>query len=190
MGDFQDYINEAKRNRENFLKPYLEKFDQAKTLKERAKIVIELIKLEPSHLDEVWIRDEVIDWLGRYECMDYIEAAFMSQRGRRYRLTEKRANQIRRDHFLVKKIHEIVEEQQQIAGTKCSREVAFGILANQQEDTPNPLYPLWDGNNEGHQLDLVIKKAYKRHNRRLKERKLPIPYYGRDIRVYEKPLGT
>ena len=174
MDAWDSYICSAKKNRAVFLGAHRYKFHKAATRQKKAEIIVELIKLEPSHLDESWIRNEIINWLRRHDCIDFVEAAFMAQTGRN-RPTEKQTYQTVRDHFLVKKIDQIIKLR------KCSRETAFKILAGQQAERPNRLYPLWDENNLDHQLELVLKKAYRRHIRRQKVRALPIPYYGHDI---------
>ena len=121
--DFQKLLAKAKANRDSFLAPYKEDFDsltlemqqtedentKRKLFKKRAKIIIDLIKVEPSHKDEPWIAEELTEWLRRHDCLDFTEEAFMAQKGRR-RPTEEQRKQWARDFFLVEEVHKIIAE--------------------------------------------------------------------------------
>ena len=71
------FEQEARKNREKFLKPYYEHFQKLKrepspkSEKKIAALIAELIKVEPSHLAEPWISWEVVEWLRRPDSIDH-----------------------------------------------------------------------------------------------------------------------
>jgi len=90
-------FEQAEKNRTDFLEPHRLKIAElqknakepgktkaelAKIDNEIEKIVVKLIKTEPSHLNEPWIREIVISWARDFERLDTLEAAFLAQKGR------------------------------------------------------------------------------------------------------------
>jgi hypothetical protein len=219
--DFQRLVAEAKANREVFLAPYKERFDSLthewrqakerntadKLFKKRAKIIIDLIKLEPSHLDEPWIKDEYTEWLRRHDCLDFIEQASMAQKGRR-RPTIKQQVQWAKDFFLTEKVDRLYKEEKarkeefrkrlvQATDRKSDDaeyymtiEERKKIVGKKERITRESIFSKLADKSESsrfipnleshHNPDALIKKAYYRHQKRNK-RKLPYPYYGYDI---------
>jgi SOS response regulatory protein OraA/RecX len=175
--ELKEFIEEAKENRHDFLKPYREKFESAESHGPRAEIVVELIKIEPSHLSEQWIIFEVISWLRNHDYIDYLEEAFIRQRGRK-RLTEGAKFKKTRDRLLVKKVDKMKEQ----AGKNVSRAELFRQLANQQRDKPTIIIP---EDHPDHDLPELIKKIYYEYKRDQKKATegLPYPYYGLDISI-------
>jgi len=172
------YIDEleqkAKKNREKFLKPYwkdfkalLEKTEEPKYIKtnnkaeelkrknevaknerQRANIIIDLIKKEPSHLAEPWILWTVVEWLRDGKYKDFVEEAFFHQKGRN-RPTERQRDQIIKDRFLISKIDRIKKEKGLSTSMACVR-LALEQFENPVEWLPkdpgtkqNPAYFLY-----------------------------------------------
>ena len=174
---------EAKENRRKFLKSYLARYKELKkesellprfrTGKEAekenrrrrkaerqiAELIAEVVKAEPSHLSEPWILREVIGWMRRRDCKDFLQAAFMDEVGRDRR-TEKKERRLALDFYLINKVDRLRADQ------GCSIEKACELLGEPD-----------------------IKKYYKERNthrqmceKRDKTRKsMPYPYFGRDI---------
>ena len=168
-----EQIELAKQNRREFLAPHKERYKLANE-KGQADIVVELIKIEPSHKDEPWIRDKISAWMRDQKYIDYIEAAFIAQKGRNRRI-ERDKKLMQNDFFLAEEINAICSAQQ------VTKEKAFDILAERQAENPMPVFPEYDPHNQNQQLALQIRKAYFRYYRRYKKRALPYPYYGLDI---------
>jgi hypothetical protein len=198
---------ESKVNRKKFLQPYKEKFKNIESRgklpykekfedteskkkflkqlkKEKAEIIIELIKLEPSHLAESWILWEIIDWMKNYDCIDYLEEAFISQTGRD-RKTPDKQDQVYFDFFLIQSVDDIIKKD------GCTVKEACEELAQKQDSDPVGYLPKWDLENDYHNLAETIRQRYystdrnkylKFCNERDKKRELmPYPYYGRDV---------
>jgi len=171
----KELAERALENRKSFLAPYIEGFQRADK-KGRAAIVIELLKMEPSHIWEKWILSEIEDWMRAETCKDWLEQAFIAQRGR-YRLTEKQSMQEAKDKFLILAIDKIVDE------NKISKSEAFKILALAQAENPKNIYPRWNPDKDTN-LEEIIKKRYKigkKREKELKENLPPFPYLGRDV---------
>jgi hypothetical protein len=169
---FQKFVKEARENRRKFLEPHKAEFARTRD----PKIIIDLIKLEPTHLEEPWIVQEVIRWLLDEDSKDLIEAAFIRQTERQ-RPTAKG----RKDYFLVKKIDRIIREEGVSVREACKR-LADMQPAEEEVDEKDPrrAFPMWK--KVGHDLEGVIRDKY----RRLKKAEaghdspLPRPYYGID----------
>jgi len=192
----------AKKNRANFLEPYKLKFiETQKTiyeikesykgnysdkLEERSrrikkvekdilKIISELIKIEPSHLAERWILQQVTFWMREHERIDFIDEIFIKQTNRN-RPTEEEDRNFRKDALLYNRIEQL-RKADRAQGGKGRRLPAFKRLEELQGLKPNPLYPQWSDSHEDQALWLNIQKAYYRHDRRTKTSILPFPYY-------------
>jgi len=177
-------LKKAKENRKNFLAPYREKFEKADTTKKRAKIISELIELEPSHLSEPWIIKQVIAWLRDWhKHMDFIDDIFVKA-PKKYAQTEDQRRREVRDFYVMDDIDKIIKE------TEVSIREACKILANRIYGTDNQFYLLWDTTNEDQDLEKSIRQIYTIAKKKITEVNPPYPYYGRDIDVDEngKPI--
>jgi len=179
----------AMKNRAEFLKPFEEKFWAARKEAERDRIIIELIKLETSHLSEPWILPVYMKWMrDRHRYRDPLERATNQQKGR-YRPTDRKRLDLAKYFFLAEAIDRIVEQDE------VTKNKAFNTLANRQAENPNVIFPQYKPNNEdqqedqqGDQLELQIKSIYYKYKRRSRNRNLPWPYYGLDV-VFESEAG-
>jgi hypothetical protein len=170
---FQDFVDKAKENREKFLAKYKKKFDALDPLigrRKRAKIIVDLIKAEPSHIDEFWIRREVERWLLDPNCRDYLDAIKPP--------TEKSRLKMVRDTMIFDRVENLMK--QGVGVTKACQKLAINIY---MRDVDNWL--TLSVKDEDSQLDEKIRKIYYREKER-RETQLK-PYYGRDIRV--EPRG-
>ena len=166
-----EYVEKAKRNRHKFLKPYRRRFDQAKKPSTRAKIISQLIHLEPSHLCEPWISREVIGWLRDHRnCVTYLEETSVSI-GKRNVPTYKQTLQMAVNAVIYNAVNKFVEE------TKESMKIAFIRLATDEDFLS---WALPDSISE--EPENMIKKRYYQFRDHIKDRsELPFPYYGHDI---------
>jgi hypothetical protein len=159
---------------------------EQKTKREIAKIIIDLIKREPSHLAEEWILWMVIDWLRNPDYRDFLEAAFIEETGRN-RQTPQQQRRFLQDYFFMEAINKIRHEQ----GVSIRK--ACDILADRQAEdaTKNFIYPTWDAERQNQDLGELMRKKYHqaKDNRYLKVmrdraadwKQMPYPYWGRDI---------
>jgi hypothetical protein len=207
-----DLISQSKENRAKFLAPYKEKYLDAKKrlheikfLKYRgvltekqvreqdrdlrrveqeiSKIISYLIKLEPSHLSEPWILQQIIDWLREYKCRDYIKEVFVN-RTDRDQMTESKYRNMAYDLFLYERIEKIKSDVLKRTKKKLPNEKAFEKFVYDQVEEPNPMFPmpLRAYGNSMRKFINRIGKIYYRHQKRLKNQSaLPFPYYGRDF---------
>ena len=162
----QKFIDKAKDNRQKFLEPYREKFETAKTRRARAKIIIELIKAEPSHLDEIWIRREVEKWLLDPACRDYLDAIKPP--------TEKQKLNEIRDGMIFNRVEKLRKQGKSV--NKACQKLALEVYGRDGKE--------WlgiTGIDKDMELDNKIYKIYYREKKR-REKQLK-PYYGRDIRI-------
>jgi hypothetical protein len=185
----------ARENRRKFLAPYKAQInelskgghnDRRRTKKAIAKIIIELIKREPSHLAEDWILWTVISWLRNSEDKDFLEAAFIEERGRNRR-TPKQEQKFLLDFQFMVAIDTIRRKQ----GFSISR--ACRILAELQgeEKTRKWFYPTWNPENGNQDLEEQMRKKYHEARRNQYQkvekaraadwREMPYPYWGRDV---------
>lgn len=184
----KQFEKQAKENRRRFLAPYKKRFENAEKEKEKARIVIDMIKREPSHLEEPWILWKVVEWLRHPDSIDHLQAAFIDQTDRN-RPTEKQKKQVYKDFFLIQAIDRIKTEKNTDKTSACE------ILAQRIADDPKKfrIYPQWNLDNPN---DYLPKRLSDRYNKdrnkylehceqRDKERqKMPFPYFGRDIRPF------
>jgi len=160
-------IKVAKANRKKFLARYKKRFKKEND-RNRARIIIKLIQLEPSHLTEPWILRQVIEWLRNHRKNKYyLEAAFVSK-GKRMRLSKKQKIKLRKDFLLAQKIDQMVAKEK-ISKGSVFKEI---VLKSDTDNMPE-------------QAELSIKRDYYAFKKKIKNRDLPFPYYGCDIDVYE-----
>ncbi len=162
MAGIKEFIADAKRNRDAFLRPYRDAFDKG-TEKERAKIVIQLIQMEPSHHEEPWISGEITRWLSRQNDTDIenLKSAFV--------------NRGKRDHVRAKdaKWFSLVQRADAaIAKAKTSKYRVFQKMATHEG------VDRWTGSEDD--AEMQIRARYYDHKKR-HARRLPFPYWGRDI---------
>lgn len=160
-----EFIEQAIRNREELLAPYLSKFLETRD----PKIIVELIKLEPSHLDEDWIRDEIIDWLRRRDRIDLVEEAFMHQTDRK-QPTEREMEARSKDFHVAHAVDQLCKEK------GIPKIAAFRELVLNWED-----YNFFEFSEDCQQPEGVIKKRYYDYRKRKKRDWLPYPYFGFDV---------
>ena len=164
----------AEDNREAFLAPYRKKFDETEPMsRQRADIVIELIKKAPSHLKEPWILDEVIRWLRKNDCREFLEEAFLSQEDPT-RHTEEETRQISRELALIQEVDEIMATRVKSVLGACEYLVNKNLTALlRNRRTVNPAAVLARQYHRCKSKHLRLAKTMKR--------KLPFPYWGEDI---------
>ena len=183
----QEVYAESIKNRKKFLAPYREKFEKAKDEKAKAKIISELIEIEPSHLSEPWIIKQVIAWLRDRDFADFIEDIFVKAPKRKV-TTEKQKNKYMSDYFLIKHIDEIINDK------GVSIREACRVLMNRIIHSDKRYHYSWDTENTKQKLDGEIileryKYAKKKQNLQPKDYP-PYPYFGRDIEDEENGKFT
>lgn len=162
-----DLYKQSKVNRFHFLEKKKQEFIECTSDRERKNFIAKLIQLEPSHLAEDWILDQVIKMLrDRQNNLDYLEAAFISK-GRRNELTEKQREKLAKTSFLAHKINQTVENR-----NTTKKGAITHILADlpESEDDKLPEQP-----------GAAIEQRLKRYTKTLDKRTLPFPYYGLDF---------
>lgn len=171
-------LEKAKENRKNFLAPYREKFEKAKTSKAKARIISELIEIEPSHLSEPWIIKQVILWLRDREYVYFIEDIFIKAPKKNVG-TEDQKRRWTRDSILMDDIDKIIEE------TGVSVREACRVLLRRISESDERYYLLWDTTNGNQDLEKAIKQVYDNAKKKLAAVYPPWPYSGRDVEVDE-----
>ena len=173
MDHWKDFLDEAKANRDRFLRSHRTRFEKTGD----PKIIVKLIKLEPSHLNEEWIRKEFIQWIRRGE-IDLLNAAVIEQTGRT-RPTEQQRKKMIEDHFLYLEIERIrarlIAKQKKIDPNTKRQFIGAAIRKLGEYTSENA--PI--------EAESVIKNRYHNHKkvlkRREKNRELPFPFYGHDL---------
>jgi hypothetical protein len=156
-------------NRHNFLEQKKREWVECKSDRKKKKIIVELIQLEPSHLAEDWILDQVIKWMKepdmkeREKNIDYLKSAFIAH-GLRDEITEKQRENLAKACFIDHKIKKMSREE------KISQMDAIRKWAVFSEDDTLPDEP-----------ETAIKQRLKRYRKALDKRALPFPYYGKDV---------
>ncbi|MEN6486350.1 MAG: hypothetical protein ABFD98_15855 [Syntrophobacteraceae bacterium] len=168
------FIALAKENRNKFLEPFKLRFLSIGDEKERSRIIIDLLKLEPTHLQEDWICAEIIKWMRDIVCLDYLKDAFISQRERDRKTSNERIHEAK-DFFLRDKIRIIRKE------NSVGNDTAFKILADSQMNNPNRIYPGARSQDGGYKI--IQKRFYKSRNESKDIDVLPYPYWGYDVRL-------
>ena len=164
----KELFQQSIQNRHEFLEEKFNELLNCKTERGKAKIIIELIQLEPSHLAEPWILDQVIKWMKDHEKnKDYLSEAFISK-GVRNTLTEKQRENLAKTTFLYFKVKNLkIKKGSQ---DKAIRE----IVLNSKDETLTE------------QAETAIKQKLKRYRKKIDKRTLPWPYYGLDFVLIDK----
>ena len=175
---------EIEKRRAEFDKKQNAIIKKAKAIKKKkAKIISDLIALEPSHLSEPWIIKEVISWLRDRDCQDFVEDVFIKA-PKKVVMTEGDRSRAARDIFVMDDIDKIIEE------TGSSIREACKILANRIYDTDKKHYLLWDVTNADQDLEKSIRQVYTNAKKKQTQHNPPFPYYGRDIEIDENGKPT
>jgi hypothetical protein len=166
--DILKFLHDAENNRKNFLENKFKAWAECKKESGKAKIIIELIQLEPSHLAEAWILNQVILWLKDYKKnIDYIREAFITK-GKRNILTERQRENLANKTFLEFKVKKLKREKG--SQGKAIREF---VLKSDDDNIPQ-------------EAEMAIKQRLMRYRKKLDKRTLPYPYYGLDIVKMDK----
>lgn len=166
---FQNYVDKAIENRQKFLTKHKKKFDRldpVKKRRQRAKIIIDLIKDEPSHIDELWIRREVEKWLLNPDGRDYLDDIKPP--------TEKSQLKRVRDTMIFDRVEAL--RKQGLTITKACKQLALDVYGRGVDRWLN--LPVKDSDSE---LDEKIRKIY--YVEKARQKNQLKPYYGREIRV-------
>ena len=162
----EDLLRQSIINRQNFLEAKKKGWLNCESERKKKKLIVELIQLEPSHLAEDWILDQVIKWMkARQKNIDYIEAAFIAK-GKRNELTERQRDNLAKTSFFAHKISKTAEE-------RGSKRAAIVWLI--------PDLPKSEQQSVG-----AIEQKLKAYRKNLNRRILPFPYYGLDVIEYDR----
>jgi hypothetical protein len=165
---FFELFKQSIKNRFNFLEAKKREWLDLKSESKKKKLIVELIQLDPSHLAEDWILDQVIKWMkDRKNNIDYIHGAFIAK-GNRKELTENQRNSLAKTSFEFHKISKAVQKTGSRA--KAVREI---VLKSDDDDLPE-------------QPEKAIEQKLKRYRKALDDRVLPFPYYGKDFLEVDK----
>lgn len=169
------FLEKAKENRRDFLEPFKSRvgelqrilsdpdskvWDKRKADQEISDIVLLLLKIEPSHIEENWISEVIQEWVRDFKKADELEAAFVS-RGSSSSIQEQQLLEAKWGKFRFKVI-QYLEEGLSITGA----------------------IEKYMGKNPGHDFSYLWKRFYNEEGMPV----LPWPYYGRDI--IKGPDGT
>lgn len=164
MMTIKEVFIESIKNRKIFLEQKKAEWLNCNSERKKKNIIVELIQLEPSHLAEDWILDQVIKWMkDREKNIDYLNAAFIAS-GQRDELTEKQREALAKASFIDHAIKKISAEE------NITQMGAIRKWAAYSEDDLLPDEP-----------ETAIKQRLKRYRRAIDKRVLPYPYYGKDI---------
>jgi len=163
-----ELFKQSVTNRFNFLEAKKKEWLDLKSKRQKKNLIVELIQLEPSHLAENWILDQIIKWMkNRQKNIDYINAAFIAK-GKREELTEKQRNNLARTSFESHKIGTAARK----TGSRA-KAIRKLVLASEDDSLPE-------------QAEKAIEQKLKRYRKALDKRVLPFPYYGLDcLEVYQ-----
>jgi hypothetical protein len=173
--EFEDFVNQSIENRAGFLAAYKKIFnslDPKKDRRKRAEIVIELLQLEMDHLNEDWIRAEVIRWHSQGN-QQYLDRAFRVPTVKQKSAPIRDAMVHSRVSALAKSGLSIRKASEKLAADLYQRNGKFAFM--------------WDTSDPDFDLSVAIRNAYNKHKERLKN-DLPRPYFGSDISA--KPHET
>ena len=80
MKYLEDVYKQSIKNRYDFLEKKKNEWIDCNSERQKKDLIVKLIQLEPSHLAEDWILDQVIKWLkDRKNNSQYLEAAFIKK---------------------------------------------------------------------------------------------------------------
>ncbi len=180
IGKIQELFLSAVSNRINFISPYNSQFSELqKGCKKRAEIVSTLLIIEPSHLIEPWINEEIQFWLRTHGCEDFIEMALLRQKRsdgtKRGRKTSNEVKQFIRDFALYFEIERLKTKHD------ASTNKAFTILESMQAKHSNAIFPQHSDKNKENGIEKVMEKRYYLFKKQLNTPSLPYPYFGKDV---------
>jgi len=162
-----ELYKQSKVNRFHFLEQKKTEFFSCTSDHKRKKLIAELIQLEPTHLAEDWILDQVIKMLkDRPNNLEYIEEAFRAK-GKRNELTKGQRDNLAKTSFLSHKIDKDAQKKR-ISKTKARRLWVADL-------------PESEDNNLSEQPVEALTARLKRYRKALDKRALPFPYYGLDF---------
>ncbi|MFO7555305.1 MAG: hypothetical protein R6W88_08890 [Desulfobacterales bacterium] len=160
---FVELFTQSLKNRFEFLEVKKREWIELDSERKKKAFIVKLIQLEPSHLAEDWILDQVIKWLKDWQNnIDYIKAAFIAK-GCREELTEQQRDNLARTSFLSHKI----SKEAKTAGSRA-KAIRKIILESDDDDLPE-------------QPEQALGQKLKRYRKVLNSRVLPFPYYGHDF---------
>jgi hypothetical protein len=166
---FVELFKQSIQNRFNFLEAKKREWLDLKSESKKKKLIVELIQLDPSHLAEDWILDQVIKWMkDRKGNIDYIHEAFIAK-GNRGELTENQRNNLAKTSFEFHKINRAVQK----TGSSRAKAIREIVLKSDDDDLPE-------------QPEKAIEQKLKRYRKALDGRVLPFPYYGKDFLEVDK----
>jgi len=166
--DIKKLFQQSIKNRQEFLEEKVNEWLNCMDESKKAKIIIKLIQLEPSHLAEPWVLDQVIKWLRDYEKnKDYLQETFIAK-GIRNTLTQKQRDNLAKNTFTYFKVKNL--EKKKGSQAKAIRDF---VLNSDDDNLPED-------------AELAIKQRLKRYRKKIDEKILPWPYYGRDIIIIDE----
>lgn len=162
-----EILKESMKNRKLFLEKKKQEFVNCESERKCKNLIIELIQLEPSHLAEDWIMDQIIKWMkDRKNNLDILTSAFISK-GIRDEPTNKQKETLAENFFLNHKIESLTET----SGSKVGaiRSIVLGFENFNSEDP-----------------EMALLQKLKRYKKAMAGRTLPFPYYGLDIVEFDR----
>jgi len=170
------------KNRLNFLKQKKREWSECESEREKKDIIVELIQLEPTHLAEDWILNQVINWMkDRQNNLDYLNAAFITK-GKRDEITEKQRDDLAKAWFSYHKIEKIAEKK--VHKIDAIRTV---VMASKDDNflPQDAAFDLKIWLEKQRKKEMAVKQKLKRYKKVLDARSLPYPYYGKDIAIVD-----
>ena len=190
MKDVEHIYIQSIKNRRDFLEKKKNEWIGCNSERQKKDLIVKLIQLEPSHLAEDWILDQVIKWLkDRKNNSQYLEAAFM-KKGKRNEIQ----NNMAETFFLFNRIDRIQKNR------NCSRREAiklYLLTEDEKQLIPNEIKTLLNEAATGvnlaplkatrfaygelEKITNALEQRLKRFRKYLDKRLVPYPYYGLDF---------
>jgi hypothetical protein len=160
----KELVELSKANRSDFLQEKRSEWKNAATERDRAQIIIELIQLEPTHLFEPWILKQVVAWLmDRRSNIENLRSAFISK-GLRDEPTDDQIKTLAKKAILSHTADEIAKKD----GIPKERAYRKIVLGSADDNLPDD-------------AEKAVKKRIMDYRAKVRSRKLPYPYFGKDI---------
>jgi hypothetical protein len=170
---FQNFVKIAKRNRQKTLAPYKERFFKSKTRRDKFDILKEVVQLEPSHLREPWVANGIAALMEHPKF--HLDTGKLLKKGKEHSRFVKLRNAL-----IYSRVQDLIKNEEYPVTIAC-RVLADKILWPPKPQKKREEWMGWDLTDQDIQLEEKIRQAYYRHKEELK--KLPRPYYGRDIDI-------
>ncbi len=168
MKDLEHLYKQSIKNRCDFLEKKKNEWTDCNSERQKKDLIVKLIQLDPSHLAEDWILDQIIKWMkNREENIDYLTEAFIS-RGCRDELTEKKQTNLAEKSFLNYKVRKLAEKK----GTQAAA-IRTMVLNSEDDNLPED-------------AEMAIIQKLKRYRKAIASRALPYPYYGKDVVIFDE----